>query len=627
MPPDPELAVGPNFVIAVVNTGFQIYTTTGVAVTTVIRFKDFMASNSDCDSGLFDPNVVYNEEAQRFILGIDANGSDYCMAVANSANPLGSWDIYSFATDVGGYFFDYPHAGVGQEAIFVGSNQFELVDGNYRFREARLFAMDRDDLHSGGPVAFKSWSLSEQGYAATPQPANLHGHLDGTWPNSNEPHYVLTVSGNRSNVHVWTVEDPFGSTTLTRQANLNVENYTGVDAGYPFDAPQVLGNGEDIDTGDGRILDFEYRNGFAWTVQTVSCNPGSGSRNCIRWAKIDPAVNTIVDAGVFSGSHVNDQYFHPDLAVDQCENLLIGFTRLGQGLYPSAYVAGRASDHTASEVQFELQQKAGTAVYAAFDDEPLRWGDYAGATVSPDGRDLWYFGGWSTSNGGAANWGTHVAGYRFPDSDSDGVPDSCDLCEGFTDSNDSDNDGVPNGCDVCSGSDDDNGSIQDPDRCGVCNGDGTSCIVLYPVGDVFAVSSTTAGTQTEPQLAASDDGFLVTWTSDDGGSADIRARRFQSDGTASGGDFVVNTWTSGAQDAPDAAALDGGGSSSPGRATTPTATARASPVAWWTPRPWAASSTSTRSPPTVNNARGWPPPTSAASPSKTAVSWWPSRTA
>jgi len=35
------------------------------------------------------------------------------------------------------------------------------------------------------------------------------------------------------------------------------------------------------------------------------------------------------------------------------------------------------------------------------------------------------------------------------DTDSDGVPDGCDLCEGHDDSIDADGDEVPDGCDVC----------------------------------------------------------------------------------------------------------------------------------------------------------------------------------
>ena len=40
---------------------------------------------------------------------------------------------------------------------------------------------------------------------------------------------------------------------------------------------------------------------------------------------------------------------------------------------------------------------------------------------------------------------------QLPDSDSDGVPDGCDICPGFDDTLDDDNDGVPDGCDPCAG--------------------------------------------------------------------------------------------------------------------------------------------------------------------------------
>ena len=42
-------------------------------------------------------------------------------------------------------------------------------------------------------------------------------------------------------------------------------------------------------------------------------------------------------------------------------------------------------------------------------------------------------------------------GNPWDDSDSDGVPDGCDLCHGFDDSADGDGDGVPEGCDNCPG--------------------------------------------------------------------------------------------------------------------------------------------------------------------------------
>ncbi len=59
-----------------------------------------------------------------------------------------------------------------------------------------------------------------------------------------------------------------------------------------------------------------------------------------------------------------------------------------------------------------------------------------------------------------------------PDSDSDGVCDSQDICPGFYDHPDDDGDTVPDGCDVCPGYDDflDNDSDGVPDGCDICPG-------------------------------------------------------------------------------------------------------------------------------------------------------------
>ena len=35
------------------------------------------------------------------------------------SNPTGSWNIYAFPTATGTEFFDYPHAGVGRDAIYI----------------------------------------------------------------------------------------------------------------------------------------------------------------------------------------------------------------------------------------------------------------------------------------------------------------------------------------------------------------------------------------------------------------------------------------------------------------------------------------------------------------------------
>ncbi|MEZ0579975.1 Calx-beta domain-containing protein [Nocardioides sp. MH1] len=76
------------------------------------------------------------------------------------------------------------------------------------------------------------------------------------------------------------------------------------------------------------------------------------------------------------------------------------------------------------------------------------------------------------------------------------------------------------------------------------------------LGSETQVNVTTAGDQSEPDVAMDASGdYVVTWTSDgqDGSGTGIYARRFAADGTPIGGEFRVNSTTAGAQTSPKVA--------------------------------------------------------------------------
>ena len=88
-----------------------------------------------------------------------------------------------------------------------------------------------------------------------------------------------------------------------------------------------------------------------------------------------------------------------------------------------------------------------------------------------------------------------------------------------------------------------------------------------PVGSEFQVNTVTAGDQEDPSVAMDADGnFLVVWTDtgtfsgggSDGSGAGIAAQAYAADGSPVGGEFVVNTYTTGDQEDP-AVAVDAGG--------------------------------------------------------------------
>lgn len=406
VPADSELAVGPDHIIAVVNVAFEIYDKSGTRLQGPTTFASFFAGVANCSS-VFDPNVVYDEKADRFILAIDGNGTDSCIAASASGDPMGTWNRYSFATDVGGNFFDYPHTGVGEDAIYMGANMFASS-----FVEGRVWAIDKVALYAGSPaVAVVTFST---GGESTPQPMNLHGFAQGTWPSAGAPHYILTdgpYDGARYGVWSWT--DPFGSNVLVNKGTVNLNAFTGVTAGAPLDAPQS-GNNIKLDGNDWRVQDAEYRNGDIWMADTIACNPGAGSVDCVRWARIDPTgTPLIIDAGVY-GSDGQYRIF-ADLAVDDCDNMSIGYTRTSTAMYPSVYVTGRESTDAAGTLQSEVQVKAGEIAYTSFQTgRTHRWGDYTEMAIDPDGQTFWYMGQYSKNTGTTSGrWGNWIASFSF----------------------------------------------------------------------------------------------------------------------------------------------------------------------------------------------------------------------
>ena len=83
-----------------------------------------------------------------------------------------------------------------------------------------------------------------------------------------------------------------------------------------------------------------------------------------------------------------------------------------------------------------------------------------------------------------------------------------------------------------------------------------------PVSDEFRINTTTTGNQQAPRLAALEgDGFVVVWDSfgQDGDKDAVIARRFGNDGTPTGNETIVNETAASWQIAPDVTRTPGGG--------------------------------------------------------------------
>ncbi len=339
--------------------------------------------------------MLYDESADRFIVAADGNGTSYCVGVTQTGDPLGAYFFYDFPANVNGDFFDYPHAGVGVDAIYVGANMFGAPTG-------RVFAFEKAAMYAGAPALSANRDLGSNG---TPQPMNIHPPFPASGP-----HYILTARNGTSNPNLFGLfswDDPFGADTLTDLGTLDTETVHGIDVGFPPSNPQM--GGGNITGFNPRPLDFEYRDGSGYFANIVGCNPGTGTRSCIQWAQVDVAGAALVDAGVFAEE--TTWRYMPDVAVNACGDLMVGYSASNAGIFAGVRVAGRKAGDPAGTLQGEIEVKAGEVGFGG----SSRWGDYTGMTSDPDGSTFWYLGEYAKDIPDSRNWGTYIGAIAFPD--------------------------------------------------------------------------------------------------------------------------------------------------------------------------------------------------------------------
>lgn len=414
VPPDPDIMVGLDHVVVGVNTSFQVFDKNGNSLVGPTLYSSFWGSNCGTGSGvsMFDPYSGYDEENNRYVMGITAydpgvNGGDNgyaCIAVSQTDSATGSWYLYSFDGNPGGgsdYFFDYPHMGIGQDAIYVSANMF-----GSSFVRNHVFAFDKDAMYSGASANSVKFDVGATNF--TIQPAKLKGFTTGGWPtNANEPHYFIDAQyGNSQNqLKVWKFSDPWGTPSFTSAGTVTVNSYS-----LPVSQPQQ--GGSNIQGNDNRLLDVEYWGGKMWATHAVGCNPGGGTVNCVRWYEIDISSGTasLVQQGTLSSNSTYRSF--PDLGVNSCGDMLVGYTMTSSSMYPSVYVSGREAGDTSGQLKDETLVHAGEDYYTAYDSVPRRWGDYTGLALDPDGETFWYLGEYSR-NQATARWSTWVGSFKW----------------------------------------------------------------------------------------------------------------------------------------------------------------------------------------------------------------------
>jgi len=152
-PPDPNLAVGPNHIVQMVNVQIAVYSKSGTIFAGYPKpiGSIFSALGGGCTGNFGDPIVQYDKAADRWLisqLGSFSAPFSECIAVSRTNDPTGAYNLYaySFGTNLN----DYPKFGVwptSTNSAYVAT--YNLFAGGGPFVGAALCAYDRAAMLSG----------------------------------------------------------------------------------------------------------------------------------------------------------------------------------------------------------------------------------------------------------------------------------------------------------------------------------------------------------------------------------------------------------------------------------------------------------------------------------------------
>jgi hypothetical protein len=375
------------------------------------------------------------------------------LAVSHSGDPTGSWDVYRIpgmndGTEgtpdhncAGGpCFADFPHLGVDKNGVYITTNEFPLFEAG--FTGAQVYAISKQALVSGADsidvylfdTSQPAWRVRENEPGFTIWPAlsagrQFAGAQGGTnffvssnavfddtngdseeiivWALSNtrsldssSPNLLLTrtiIPSLRYAVPANSVQKE-GPYPLGECLNDTSGAFFGTNCGAALFGlpPQNVPVGT-LDSGDSRVLDARYANGKLWAVLGTAVEVGGEQRTGVGWFILNASVNnsgvsaTIGKQGILALE--GESLIYPTVGVTTSGRGIIGFTRVGENLYPSyGYasiddVAGVGPVHMIREGQ---STQDGFTEYPPIGGNRPRWGDYGAAAV--DGNNIWLAG-------------------------------------------------------------------------------------------------------------------------------------------------------------------------------------------------------------------------------------------
>lgn len=357
VPPDPDLAVGPDHIVAVVNVDMRFFDKSGNQ-----QFNTGLESFWNTSGFVFDPVALYDWDSQRYIIGAaEHSGSTdhYNIAISDDDNPNGTW--YKWRINVNSIcdFLDFPNLGVSDDNIILIADCF----GNGR---NYMHVMDKNSMiNNGNPnrTSYLTNGIISQGavrnYDANGLPFGISSYSPGS-PNVG----IRAVSG--------------GS---LQQFNLNVGGFSN-----PPGAQQQ-GTSNQAATIDHRFKQCVIRDGILYAAHNV--NGGDGAAK-VRWYQIDlrgwPTSGNnpiLLDSGDVDDGNNVDSWFGA-ITANANGTMVISYNGSSSSQFIGIYYTSRDSGDPPGQVDPRTELQISTSP-----ETGSRWGDYSGIQEDPVDGSMW----------------------------------------------------------------------------------------------------------------------------------------------------------------------------------------------------------------------------------------------
>ena len=413
IPPDPNIAVGRDYIVQVVNSEIAVFDKTGKLLSGPKTLSSLWAGlgGSCARNNAGDPIVQYDRAADRWVvtqLGSIRKPFSECIAVSTSNDPSKSYYLYSYS--FGTNLNDYPKFGIWPTATnpaYLAT--YNIFANGQTFTGAQLCAYDRTAMLMGHAANSICYSIPNDG-------GFLPSDLEGATPPSGSAGYFLNFES-LSSLRLYKLHPNFAtpsSSTLTLASpDVTVASFTEA-CGGGVCIPQPLTSRQLDSLGDRLMYRLVYRNFGTYESMVVNHSVAAGLSVGVRWYELrSPALTpgqfSLYQHGTFAPTDGMYRWMG-SIAMNLNGDMALGYSTSSSNSYPAIAVTSRCASTAPGLMGSETVLQPGGGSQTGF----TRWGDYTSMRVDPsDDTTFWYTNEFYTQTA-SYKWSTMIGSFVVP---------------------------------------------------------------------------------------------------------------------------------------------------------------------------------------------------------------------